>query len=131
MVALIATGSPFEPVDYNGRRVHIAQCNNALIFPGIGLGVLAAKASRLTDQMIWAASYALSEFAPINQDPLAPLLPAIASAKSIAREIALKVAFQAINDGVAQISEHQDIHARLAELLWEPKYARLVKTSSY
>ena len=129
--ALIATGSPFEPVDYNGRRVHIAQCNNALIFPGIGLGVLAAKASRLTDQMIWAASYALSEFAPINQDPLAPLLPAIASAKSIAREIALKVAFQAINDGVAQISEHQDIHARLAELLWEPKYARLVKTSSY
>ena len=123
--ALIATGSPFEPVEFNNRKIHIAQCNNALIFPGIGLGVLAAKAKRLTDSMIWAASQTLSEFAPINQDPLAPLLPPIASARHLAKEIAITVAKQAIIDGVAQIPDNSDLAEILTELTWEPVYQPL------
>jgi malate dehydrogenase (oxaloacetate-decarboxylating) len=124
--ALIATGSPFDPVEFNGRKVSIAQCNNALIFPGIGLGILAAKAKRLTDSMIWAASHALSEFAPINQDPLAPLLPPIATAKHIAKQIALAVAAQAQQDKVAQLEQGQTIEQRVDELIWEPAYSRLI-----
>lgn len=125
--ALIATGSPFDPIELNDRKITIAQCNNALIFPGIGLGVLAAKASQLTDKMIWAASYALSEFAPINQDPLAPLLPRIATAKHIAQEIAIAVAKQAIVDGVAQMSSADTLTERVNQLIWEPIYPKLLK----
>lgn len=123
--ALIATGSPFEPVEFNNRKIQIAQCNNALIFPGIGLGVLASKAKRLTDSMIWAASHTLSEFAPINQDPLAPLLPPIATAKHIAKEIATTVAKQAMIDGVAQIADNSNLAEILTELTWEPVYQPL------
>lgn len=125
--ALIATGSPFEPVEVKGRSIRVAQCNNALIFPAIGLGILAAQAKRLTDKMIWAASYALSEFAPVNQDPLAPLLPPIISAKHIAKEIAMMVAKQAIADGVAQLTSEDSLAEAIDKLTWEPVYTKLVR----
>src|SRR5436190_23924501 len=61
--ALIATGSPFGQVDFKGEKIPIAQCNNALIYPGIGLGVLVAQATRLSETMLWEACKALSSFA--------------------------------------------------------------------
>jgi len=73
--ALIATGSPFEPVNYNGKCYPIAQSNNSYIFPGMGLGILAVKARRVSDDMFMAASVALSECSPALADPQAALLP--------------------------------------------------------
>lgn len=127
--ALIATGSPFPNVNYKGRNIPITQCNNALVFPGIGLGVLAAKASYLSDRMLWVACHILSEHAPILQDPTAPLLPEIAKARSIAYKIAMAVATQARHEGYAQINEHENIAERIEVLTWHPHYIPFRKPS--
>ncbi len=127
--ALVATGSPFSEVEYQQRKIHIAQCNNALVFPGIGLGVIAAKAKRFTDEMLWAACNALSQCAPILKDPLAPLLPTNEEAKHTAQMIAIAVAEQARRDGVAQIANDADIAELVTQTYWQPHYLpyKLVK----
>ena len=78
--ALLATGSPFEPVEFNGKMVPIAQSNNSYIFPGLGLGVIAAQAQRCTDGMISAACHALSEQSPVRHDKSATILPPLTDA---------------------------------------------------
>jgi malate dehydrogenase (oxaloacetate-decarboxylating) len=119
--ALIATGTSFPAVEYQNRLVEIAQCNNALVFPGIGLGVLAVQASRLTKGMIWAASQALSEFAPSKKDSFLPLLPSLNDAKQVAKDIALAVAQVAIDSGYAQ--EHpENLKENINTMFWEPRY---------
>jgi len=124
--ALIATGSPFPDVEFQGRRQRIAQCNNAFTFPGIGLGVIAVKAKYLSDNMLWAACKVLSEYAPVLKDPAAPILPPLTDARPIAREIAIAVAQQAQQEGVAQIME-QDIPRLIDHLIWSPHYLPLKK----
>lgn len=119
--ALIATGSPFGHVTVNGKDTRIAQCNNALIFPGIGLGVLAVKAQRLTEDMIWVACKTLSEHAPVRQDPSLPLLPSIEEALDISYKIALAVARQAQQEKVALLTD-SNIESLIANISWEPKY---------
>ena len=99
--ALIATGSPFESVKTNGKTIRIAQCNNAFAFPGLGLGIIASKAKRLTDNMIWVACLALTDYAPIKQNKTAPLVPDLSSIKKISCHIAEVVAKQAVEDGAA------------------------------
>ncbi len=94
--ALIATGSPFDDVRYNGRRRPIAQCNNSYIFPGLGLGVRAAGASRVTDAMFMAAARALADWSPARRDPAGSLLPPLSESRRVARSIALGVAAAAI-----------------------------------
>ncbi|GAB4391397.1 MAG: NAD-dependent malic enzyme [Gammaproteobacteria bacterium] len=120
--ALVATGSPFDAVEFEGRTIRIAQCNNALVFPGIGLGILAVKASFLTDNMIWAACQALSETAPILKDPLAPLLPSLDNARKAARNIAKSVAEQAKAENLARENIDRDIDEVLDEIMWHPEY---------
>lgn len=120
--ALIATGTAFPPVEYQNRMVQIAQCNNALVFPGIGLGVLAVRASRLTKAMIWAASQALSEFAPSKKDSFLPLLPSLDDAQAVAKHIAIAVAKCAIEDGLAQCNQDKDLEKLIQDLYWEPRY---------
>jgi malate dehydrogenase (oxaloacetate-decarboxylating) len=120
--ALIATGSPFPIPSWQGKPYPIAQCNNALVFPGIGLGVIAAKAKRVTDKMLWAACTALHRAAPIHQDINAPLLPAMENAKGSAREIALAVAKQAREEGVAGILDSENIEECVDRKIWEAKY---------
>lgn len=120
--ALIATGSPFEPVDFNQKTISIAQCNNALSFPGIGLGVLATGATELNDNMLAAASQALSEQSPVNGDPNAPLLPSLKKVREIAFVIARAVAEQACQDKVATIIPTGSVNDLIQAILWKPFY---------
>ncbi|KLU52793.1 malate dehydrogenase, partial [Paenibacillus sp. VT-400] len=99
--ALIATGSPFTPVNYQGEIYNISQCNNSYIFPGIGLGVIASGAKRVTNNMLMASSNALAECSPKLKDPKADLLPELDQIQQISKVIALRVAQAAIQDGVA------------------------------
>jgi malate dehydrogenase (oxaloacetate-decarboxylating) len=124
--ALIATGSPFQPIAYKNRTYEIAQSNNALVFPGIGLGICAVSAKRLTDNMIWAACETLSDYAPIFKDPTAPLLPRLKDAYLIAKDIAIAVAKQAMLDGVAEQFTDEELNIKLAQKTWRPEYLPLV-----
>jgi malate dehydrogenase (oxaloacetate-decarboxylating) len=119
--ALIATGSPFSTVNHEGHAVAIAQCNNALVFPGIGLGAIAVNASRISDAMLWVACECLSEHAPILVDPLAPLLPAIKDAPRIARDIAIAVAKQACRENLTNVAEGA-VEETVQKHIWEPHY---------
>ncbi len=127
--ALVATGSPFADVIFKGKPIRIAQCNNALVFPGIGLGVLATQAQRLTDKMISAASHALSQFTLLYADQYA-LLPSLKQAREAAREIALAVGNQAMLDGVCGIDVISNLAERIDSLIWHPHYVPLKKLGS-
>lgn len=120
--AIIATGSPFSNVHFDGKWYRIAQCNNALGFPGIGLGALAVKARRMSDDMLWAATQALSECSPVKQDKMAPLLPKLSEAKMVSMKVALAVAEQARKEGLAQASDQVDLKDLLKQVSWEPQY---------
>ena len=119
--ALVATGSPFPPVDYNGVRQEIGQANNALVFPGLGLGVIAARATRVTDGMLAAASYAVSELVDIST-PGAPLLPRVEALRETSVAVAAAVAEAAAADGVAGVRLGGDVRAIVRGLMWEPDY---------
>lgn len=120
--ALIATGTAFPPVEYQNRMIEIAQCNNALVFPGIGLGILAVKAKRLTNEMIWTAAMALSEFSPSKKDSFLPLLPSLDDAQAVAKHIAVKVAQCAIDKHLAEQIPEQPLEKLIDELFWTPRY---------
>jgi malate dehydrogenase (oxaloacetate-decarboxylating) len=120
--AIVATGSPFEPVDYNGESYPIAQCNNSYIFPGVGLAVVASKATRVTDNMLMVASYALAEYATSIDAANSALLPNLNDIRDVSRFIASKVYRQAIDDGVAYDASSELIEKRIAANFWEPDY---------
>lgn len=120
--ALIATGTAFSPVEYEGRLLHIAQCNNALVFPGIGLGVMAVAAKRLTKEMILAAADTLAHFAPSKEDSLSPLLPSLDDAQAVAKAIAAAVAQCAIDSGLAQINQDKDLNQLIEQTFWQALY---------
>lgn len=125
--ALIATGSPFPPVEYQGKSYKITQCNNALSFPGIGLGVIATRASQVTDNMLWAATQAISERAPILNDPTMPLLPDVTDIPELAMYVAHAVATQAIKDGVARLQPNMNFTTFVKENSWKPYYRPIRK----
>ena len=120
--ALIATGSPFTPVNYQGRLYNIAQCNNSYIFPGIGLGVIASGAKRVTENMLMASSNALADCSPLLENADADLLPPIADIQKVSRVIALKVAQAAIADGVAVPLTDEQIQSNIEKEFWQPEY---------
>lgn len=120
--ALIATGSPFAPVNFNGNDVRISQCNNAFIFPGLGLGVIASGASRLTKNMIRASCDALVAESPAKDDKTKPLLPDVQDIQLISLRIATAVAKQAIEDGVANIDQDAEVEKVIFSHTWAPKY---------
>ncbi|MDQ2993332.1 MAG: NAD-dependent malic enzyme [Pseudomonadota bacterium] len=126
--ALIATGSPFDPVVYNNKTYAIGQCNNALVFPGIGLGIMAVKAKKLSDDMLWAACEAIAGCAPSERDEQAPLLPALQDARPYSRIIARAVAKQAIIEGLAQVDANADVDGLLDAITWEPRYVPYKKS---
>lgn len=120
--ALIATGSPFAPVNYQGKLYNICQCNNSYIFPGIGLGVIAAGATRVTDSMLMASSNALADCSPMLQDPHADLLPEIDDIQKVSRVIAFKVAKAAMDAGVAPVISDELLIENIEKNFWKPEY---------
>ena len=120
--ALVGTGSPFAPVEVNGKLVRIAQVNNSYIFPGLALGILVSRAARVTDGMIMAAAKALASLSPARADKNAPLLPPIADARKTSAAVAEEVFRQAIADGVAEPASEAEIAEKLSAYMWEPVY---------
>ena len=120
--ALVATGSPFAPVEINGRTVHIAQCNNSYIFPGIGLGVVACNASRITDRMLMAASNALAECSPMVTGKGDAVLPPLKEIQEVSRKIALAVAKEAQAEGLALETSEELLLAAIERNFWTPDY---------
>ena len=123
--ALIATGSPFAPLQRNGVERPIAQCNNVYIFPAMGLAVTAAQATRVTDDMMRVAAATLGDASPALSDPDQPLLPAWPDVPSVAMRIAHAVAAQAVTDGVAPKRSDDELTQRIAQVHWTPEYPEL------
>jgi malate dehydrogenase (oxaloacetate-decarboxylating) len=119
--ALVAAGSPFGAVDHGGIRYEIGQANNALIFPGLGLGVIAARARRVTDAMLLAAARAVAELVDISA-PGAPLLPQVAALRETSVTVAAAVARAAEAEGVASAALDADLAGQVRTLMWEPRY---------
>ncbi|MEM7177060.1 MAG: NAD-dependent malic enzyme [Pseudomonadota bacterium] len=120
--ALVATGSPFEPVDLDGTTYAIAQSNNTYIFPGIGLGVIAAKASRVTDGMLSASAEALAEASPVSTAPGASILPPIEDIRDVCKAVAIAVARQAQAEGVAPETTDEALLAAIDQTQWVPDF---------
>jgi malate dehydrogenase (oxaloacetate-decarboxylating) len=118
--ALVATGSPFPPVTYNKTVYVIGQSNNALIFPGLGLGTIVSRASIITDGMFAAAAEAVANMIDVSKMG-APLLPQVEDLRAISEAVAIEVAKAAVADGVARV-EHDDIQKAVQSAMWEPAY---------
>ena len=118
--ALVGAGSPFPPVEVNGRPLPVSQINNSYIFPGLALGILVSSARRVTDGMIMAAAKALAALSPARQDRNAPLLPPIADSRKVGLEVGKAVALQAVAEGIADADSSLSVEERLKAYVWEP-----------
>lgn len=127
--AIVATGSPFPPVDIGGRSYPIAQCNNSYIFPGVGLGVISSKATKVTDGMMLAASHALAKLSPLANQGSGPLLPDIEDIRQVSKTIAVEVYRQAVADGVAVAVPEELMAQKVEENFWYPRYRTYRRTS--
>ena len=125
--AIVATGSPFAPVTQDGRTFAIGQCNNAFIFPGVGLGLLASRAGRVTTEMFVAAALALSEASPALKDPSAPLYPPLEDVRNISRDVAFAVAREAQRSGLAEPTTTIELKRRIEETIWSPEHTTLTR----
>jgi len=119
--ALVGTGSPFEPVNVNGRVYSIDQTNNSYIFPGLALGVISSQARFVSDGMIKAAALTLAGLSPALKDKNASLLPPLESIRSVSRIVARAVGMQAIREELAT-GEERTLDADIEANIWEPVY---------
>ncbi|EJQ52461.1 hypothetical protein IEQ_01504 [Bacillus cereus BAG6X1-2] len=123
--ALVATGSPFDPVTYNGVTYVIGQSNNALIFPGLGLGTIVVRASVMTDGMFAAAAEAVASMVDTSQ-PGAPILPEVEELRNISEMVAIEVAKVAVAEGVARENlSDNDIKIAVKDAMWNPEYRQI------
>ena len=120
--ALVATGSPFEPVVFKGRRFVIGQCNNVFVFPGVGLGALICEASQVTDSMFLAAARALAEFTATHPAGDGCLYPSLRLLREVSRLVAFKVAQTARDEGFGRSLDDEAIGSALDEFCWFPDY---------
>jgi malate dehydrogenase (oxaloacetate-decarboxylating) len=121
--ALVATGSPFAPVSYGGRTYRIAQANNALIFPGLGLGVTVARARRVSDGMLAVAADAVALLSDATS-PGAPLLPPVENLRVVSAAVGVAVALAAEREGLAQAELREPIQ-QIHQAMWRPAYPRI------
>ena len=119
--ALVATGSPFAPVTYAGTTYEIAQANNALVFPGLGLGVTVARASRITDGMFLAAARAVAALVEPTH-PGAALLPQVSDLRATSAAVAVAVARAAQAEGVAGVPVDDHLEETVRAAMWQPEY---------
>lgn len=133
--ALVATGSPFKPVKgpwgSNGKEVEmeVAECNNSVVFPGIGLGGVLSRAKVVTDKMLVAAVNGVVEHSPALKDDTAPLLPGVEAVRDISVSVARKVIQAAVAEGVATQEgipkDEEELDEWIREQMWEPVYRPL------
>jgi malic enzyme len=121
--ALVATGSPFPDVHFGGRTTRIAQGNNVWIFPGVGLGALASKATRVTDAMFVAAAHAVAEAVTGADLAAGALYPTLDRLRDVTLRVAHDVAGAAIRSGAASSASDEEIEARIDAIRWSPEYA--------
>lgn len=119
---IIATGSPFKPIEYKGKLYPIAQCNNSYIFPGIGLGVLAAKSKSISDEMLMASSIALADASPLASNGQGELLPSLGGIAELSKTIAFDVAKIAMSQGHALQMSDEGLLASIERNFWSPIY---------
>jgi malate dehydrogenase (oxaloacetate-decarboxylating) len=119
--AIIGTGSPFAPVDYNGRHIAIAQTNNSYIFPGMALGIISSRARRVSDGMIMAAAEALARLSPTRTDPDGALLPPLDTLRKVSMSVAVALGRQAALEGHAAVKGEAFVEA-LRTNVWDPVY---------
>lgn len=128
---LCATGSPFDPVEYKGKKYDIAECNNSTTFPGIGLGAVLCRAKLMSPPLLVAAVKALAAQGPALKDPTAPLLPDVTDVREISVQIAAAVIRQAEKEGLSQEKDIPQDEGQLEEWIreqmWEPNYRPLVR----
>ncbi|EHB2250918.1 NAD-dependent malic enzyme [Salmonella enterica subsp. enterica serovar Oranienburg] len=127
--ALVATGSPFSPVIWKDKVYPIAQCNNAYIFPGIGLGVIASGASRITDEMLMSASETLAKHSPLVNNGEGLVLPALKDIQVVSRAIAFAVGKMAQQQGVAVKTSAEALQQAIDDNFWKPEYRDYRRTS--
>ncbi|MGM8899316.1 MULTISPECIES: NAD-dependent malic enzyme [unclassified Psychrobacter] len=127
--AIIATGSPFPHTTFEGQSFEVSQCNNSYIFPGIGLGVLAARATGISDNMLMAASQALADISMEYDKAPGAILPPIKLIREISEKIAYAVALQAVEDKLALPVTLETLERRLKANFWLPKYRNYRRTS--
>ena len=121
--AVIGTGSPFPPIERDGRPFRIDQTNNSYVYPGVGLAAIAVQARRISDGMFLAAARTIAELSPAKHDPRANLLPPLAELRKISFQVAIMVAQQAETEGLAAPLPDQDFSAAVSAKMWEPHYA--------
>ncbi len=120
--AIVGTGSPFPPLMRDGALVNVDQTNNSYIFPGVGLGVLAVGARRITDRMFEVAARTLASASPAKNDPRATLLPPVTELRRVAVLVARAVARQARAEGLCEPFDDAQIDGRIDAKMWEPAY---------
>lgn len=133
--ALVATGSPFDPVkgpwgaDGSEVEIEVAECNNSVVFPGIGLGAVLARSSRVTDAMLVAAVRGVADLSPALSDDTAPLLPGVEHVRAVSVRVAREVILAAVEDGVATERDiptgKDDLDEWIREQMWDPVYRPL------
>lgn len=126
--ALVGSGSPFPAFEWKGKPVHVSQANNSYIFPGLALGIIAARARHVSDKMIMAAAHELAELAPTKTEKTTVLLPPIAEARAISRKIGYAVGMQAIAEGLAGVKDAAELELELDENQWTPRYVTYKRT---
>ena len=119
---LVATGSPFDPMDWKGRTLQASQCNNMYVFPGVGLGALVCRATRVTDEMFLAASKAISAFVTPEQEAMGLLLPEMKDIRDVSAAVATAVGIEARNAGLGRLLEDAQIAAIIRKAQWDPQY---------
>lgn len=120
--AIVATGSPFADVEHKGTVHVISQCNNSYVFPGIGLGVIASKATRVSDAMLMVASMTLAELSPAQDKPSAAILPPLTALTEISKKIAFAVARTAQEEGLARDTPEEELLTSIERHFWKPAY---------
>jgi malate dehydrogenase (oxaloacetate-decarboxylating) len=124
--ALIATGSPFQPVTYEGKTYQIAQCNNLFVFPGLGLGLVVSMAKRVTDDIFLVAVDALSSYAAANAKE-GRLLPTIDKLRDLSKAIAIAVATHVFETNQSKGEPCEDIEEMVEKAMWYPRYPKLTR----
>ncbi|KAI9673592.1 MAG: NAD-dependent malic enzyme, mitochondrial [Caeruleum heppii] len=127
--ALIATGSPFPPVEHNGVKYEVSECNNSECFPGIGLGAILSRTRLISDKMLVAAVKALASQSPALKDPNKGLLPDVMDVRDLSLHLAKAVVKQAVHEGLAQEegipTDDKELEEWIRAQMWEPKYREL------